>query len=170
MTESQNTPAVRVARVDDIAGISSVAHQTWRATYSGLIPNEDINAFLSSNYSLDRLAFIRDSMGDGMLVAASDDQVVGYVMVTKDRNGVAQIWAIYVLPGWQRKGVGSLLWEAAVNRARQLGSVELVLWVLAENTSARRFYERQGAIPAEERDFPVGGGSVSEVCYRINVV
>lgn len=167
MTESRKSTVVRIAEADDLAGVQSVAQRTWRATYNGMIPDTDIDAFLESNYNLERLTFIRESMGPGMLVAVNDGQVVGYVMITKDRDGFAQIWAIYVLPDWQRRGVGSILWQAALDRARQLESPELVLWVLAENDPARRFYESQGAHAAEERDFPVGGGSVGEVSYRI---
>ncbi|MBA2453099.1 MAG: GNAT family N-acetyltransferase [Chloroflexia bacterium] len=167
MNDSTQAISVKVAAADDLPGIHEVANQTWPATYAGMLPDEDIASFLEANYNLDRLTFIRDSMGDGMLVAVNAGKVIGYVMITKDRDGVAQIWAIYVLPEWQRRGAGRLLWEAAVERGRQLESDELVLWVLDGNEPARRFYERQGAHAAEERDFPVGEGSVREICYRI---
>lgn len=169
MTAFEDTLQVRVAGSDDLAGLKDVAERTWRHTYAGKIPDDDINAFLQSNYNLERLAFVRESMGDGMLVVISNAQVVGYVMITKDRDGIAQIWAIYVLPEWQRQGVGTRLWRAALDRARHLESPELALWVLSENTPARRFYEQQGAHAAGERDFPVGGGSVAEVCYRLSL-
>lgn len=169
MSDPTHDISIHVAAESDLPGIQEVAHRTWTVTYAGLIPDDDIAAFLEANYNLDRLAFVRESMGEGMLVARSDGQVVGYVMVTKDRDGTAQIWAIYVLPEWQRRGAGTLLWAAALARGRQLGSGELVLWVLAGNNPARRFYERQGARAAEERDFPVGGGSVKEVCYRFSL-
>ena len=167
MSDSTHSVNVKVAAASDLPSVHDVANRTWPATYAGMISDEDIAAFLEANYSLNRLTFIRDSMGDGMLAALSAGEVIGYVMVTKDRDGMAQIWAIYVLPEWQRRGAGRLLWEAALERGRQLESHELVLWVLDSNEPARRFYERQGARAAEERDFPVGGGSVREVCYRI---
>lgn len=167
MSDSAHDIRVSVATEGDLPGIHEVANRTWPATYAGMIPDEDITAFLEANYNLDRLAFVRESMGEGMLVAKSTGEVVGYVMITKDRDGTAQVWAIYVLPGWQRRGAGTLLWNAALARGRQLESDELVLWVLDGNEPAHRFYERQGAQSAEERDFPVGGGSIREVCYRI---
>lgn len=169
MSASPHDISVKVAAPSDLPGIHEVANRTWPATYAGMIPDEDIATFLEANYSLDRLTFVRESMGEGMLVAVNAGNVIGYVMITKDREGAAQIWAIYVLPEWQRRGAGRLLWEAALERARQLESDELVLWVLDNNEPARRFYERQGARAAEERDFPVGGGSVREVCYRMTL-
>ena len=170
MSDSTHNISVKVAAASDLPGIHEVANRTWPATYAGMIPDEDTATFLEANYSLDRLTFIHDSMGEGMLVAVNAGEVIGYVMITKDRDGTAQIWAIYVLPEWQRRGAGRLLWKAALERGRQLESDQLVLWVLDGNEPARQFYERQGAVVAEERDYPVGGGSVREVCYRITLL
>ncbi len=41
----------------------------------------------------------------------------------------------------------------------------MVLWVLAENSDARRFYEALGGHIAGEQQVTIGGASLSEVAY-----
>lgn len=169
MSAHTDSVAVRAARAMDLPGIQRVANQTWPATYSGSIPDADIAAFLETNYSVERLTRIRDRMGAGLLVAAHEETVVGYSMLSKNQEGSAELWAIYVLPGWQRHGVGRLLWDRACEIGLTLEADEMVLWVLDSNSNARRFYESQGARVDGERDFPVGEGSVREARYCLKL-
>ena len=54
---------------------------------------------------------------------------------------------LYVAPEYQRQGLGTLLLDKAKDE-----SSELQLWTFQENESARRFYERNGFVSAEETD------------------
>jgi ribosomal protein S18 acetylase RimI-like enzyme len=160
---------IRPANQDDLDGISRVATETRVATYTGAIPDADIQAFLQSNYSPGTLERSLETLAGGMLVAAAEDQVVGFAMLSADRDGNAQLWSIYVLPAWQGHGCGKQLWDAAIAHARTLPCEQLVLWVLESNAGARRFYARQSAELVERRDFPIGDGFVSEVRYEMTL-
>lgn len=160
---------VRPATVADIGGIQDVAYETWRATYRGHIPDADIEAFLSANYSLEQLTRSVSRLGNGLLVACHGDEVVGYAMLSENGQGEAELWTIYVLPTFHGQGAGKLLWDAALDHARELGLQTLVLWVLKDNMTARRFYERQGAKPFAEREYPVGDLSILETGYRLSL-
>jgi ribosomal protein S18 acetylase RimI-like enzyme len=164
----QSSFEVRSASDSDLPAVQRVAQESWTATYSGYIPDDDIQAFLDSNYSVDRLRQARTRIGDGFVVAAHEDRIIGYAMLSEDGDGNAQLWSIYVLPEFQGQGAGKLLWDAAVARARRLELPSLVLWVLASNSKARHFYERQGAVIAGHRDFAVGEGSVDEIGYSLS--
>jgi ribosomal protein S18 acetylase RimI-like enzyme len=158
---------VRTAKPTDLASVRAVAQSAWRATYTGHIPEIDIDLFLTSNYSLDALAAACERLGPGMLVVELDGRVCGYVMVGRNREGACELFAIYVLPSEQGRGAGHALWNAAVAHARTLGCEELELWVLADNDGARRFYERQGAREAETRPYPIGAYSITELRYAL---
>jgi hypothetical protein len=41
--------------------------------------------------------------------------------------------------------------------------------VLVSNVRARRFYERQGAFLAEEREFPIGATMIREARYCLSL-
>ena len=73
-------------------------------------------------------------------VAEVDDDVVGFCIA----NVVSKsIWALFVLPACEGRGIGRRLMEAAVDWLWQSGAEEI--WLTTEtNTRAVGFYERLG--------------------------
>lgn len=59
-------------------------------------------------------------------------------------RAVGEVHAIHVAPEVRGRGVGTVLLVAALEAMRSPGVRRAVLWVLDGNTTARRFYERQG--------------------------
>jgi GNAT superfamily N-acetyltransferase len=53
---------------------------------------------------------------------------------------------LYTLASEWGRGTGPALMHAALTSLRQHSYLEAVLWVLAENARARRFYERCGFV------------------------
>lgn len=76
----------------------------------------------------------------------------GRVLLAEDGDaplGVAAVepcWLLgfYVVPERWGSGLAVELHDAALGALRELGCSEARLWVLEENTRARRFYERTG--------------------------
>ncbi len=156
---------VRPAVPEDLEGLQHVANLTWRQTYAGLIPDTDISAFLEQAYSLKRLEAALDVLGDGLIVASQQSQLIGYAQAGVNSNGKAELFAIYVLPEFHGAGTGLRLWQQATSHFANLGFETFIVWVLDGNQQARQFYERQGAVAVEERPFTVGNITVSEIGY-----
>lgn len=57
--------------------------------------------------------------------------------------------AITVADAWQGRGLGKILLDALVERARELGIAELTAFALAENAAIRRLLASRGAVRAE---------------------
>ena len=66
--------------------------------------------------------------------------------------GALQLHELYVDPFFQGQGVGSALLSAFLEEAAALGTPSVLLWVLAQNAAARRFYEARGLRPDGARD------------------
>jgi GNAT superfamily N-acetyltransferase len=87
-------------------------------------------------------------------VRVAEDQsgaVVGVVVVaTTVMQGIALLYGIYVDPPSWKRGVGRVLFEAAVARAKELKAGALMIYA---EPSAEGFYKRMGAIRIGEGPF-----------------
>jgi len=70
-----------------------------------------------------------------------------------------------VIPDWWATGTGRSLMSCAVATLSEAGYQQAVLWVLAANDRARRFYEKAGWLPDGASNVLTGLGSVVEVRY-----
>jgi GNAT superfamily N-acetyltransferase len=78
-----------------------------------------------------------------VLVAESGGKIVG--MATCRREGrTCELVALYVVPSAWGTGVAKDLHDAALAAMRARGAESALLWVVADNRRARRFYEREG--------------------------
>ena len=158
---------IRTAGPNDVDTVRRVAAEAWRATYSGHIPDVDIEHFLDGAYSERNVTRNIATLGEGFLLAEREGEVVGYAMARINRDGEAELDAIYVLPAHHGVGAGRALWDAARDALAHQGYRRMCCWVLAENDRARRFYERQGAILTEEREFAIGATMIREARYCV---
>ncbi|WP_461257542.1 GNAT family N-acetyltransferase, partial [Treponema sp. R80B11-R83G3] len=71
--------------------------------------------------------------------------MIGFIIINspnKDKSGIGEIWAIYLLEEFCGKNYGKKLLDFAVNELISMGQKEICLWVFEENHRARHFYER----------------------------
>jgi GNAT superfamily N-acetyltransferase len=108
--------------------------------------------------------------GPGFVYVAQDDSgnVVGFATGGPERSGDpiyrGELYAIYLLPSHQRKGIGRHLVAIVVNRLMQMGFDSMLIWVLTQNPS-RKFYEALGGQPVREKEIVIGGATLTEVAY-----
>ena len=77
----------------------------------------------------------------------------------------AELYAIYVHPSHQHRGAGQALFHGCVIKLRELGHRNLCVWVLNENTRARRFYEKLGGQAAGNAPINLGGQHYEQTMY-----
>jgi RimJ/RimL family protein N-acetyltransferase len=76
---------------------------------------------------------------------------------------------IYVTPAWWSAGVGWTLMGSVLSALEAGGYRRVVLWVLADNARARRFYERAGFAADGGSNVLTGLGCVLEVHYSRDI-
>ena len=153
----------------DAAEIARVHVDCWRAAYRGQMPDE-----LLASLSVERRTeFWRRSLeeGDaGVLVAEVSGTVGGFVSVgpSRDEDGIAELYAIYIEPERFGTGLGRALMDAALERMRRLAYQRAMLWVLDGNERAERFYRIAGWEREDTtRDEEWGSWTIREARYRI---
>ena len=77
-------------------------------------------------------------------IALAEAEPCGCVALGMDEGGTSgEVNAFFVDPGWQRRGVGLLLWQALRTEAKARGLIRLHL---AADPAAVAFYERLGFV------------------------
>ena len=94
-----------------------------------------------------RNAILRRS---GLLVFEFNSSVEGYVSFGRNRTHSlpfdGEIFEIYVAPSHQGLGFGRLLFDAARRKLALHGHQSTLVWALAENENAVRFYRALGGV------------------------
>jgi ribosomal protein S18 acetylase RimI-like enzyme len=162
---------IRDAIHTDAPAIAHVHVDTWRATYRGIMPDDYLD-----NLSYDtRAAFwarlISDPFTPSFVHVAEDDSggIVGFVSGGPPQSDVSgydgELYAIYVLPEAQGKGIGRKLVQACAQTLKERGITSMLLWVLKDNAPSRAFYESLGGQTLNEQQFELGGSTLTEVGY-----
>lgn len=163
---------VRAAHDKDADAIGLIHIQSWQKAYELYIPETILNSFSVT----ERAEFWRDVIKKGthVLVLELDNNIVGFASICtfrgpKDNKSTGEISAIYINPKYWRSGYGTQLCLSAVEELTQKGYKEVLLWVLADNTLARSFYEKLGFASTNEtklEEFYEGGALLKEILYR----
>lgn len=162
---------IRKAAPDDVDGIARVHVETWRTTYTGLMPDE-----MLASLSVERRAdmwrrTLTEYTAQSYVYVAEDEngETVGFVAGGQERTGhelyKGEVYAIYVLKSVQGKGVGRELMQFLVQRFLDEGYTSMMLWVLRDNLGSRAFYERMGGEYVAEKTEEFGGATLVEVAY-----
>ncbi len=165
---------IRPAGSKDAAGIASVHIASWRTTYRGIVPDE-VLANLSEER---RAAAWQTAIGDHRqftFVAEEDGAITGFANGGVEREGQVrnrdgrvfdcELYAIYLIEPSQNRGTGTQLFHAVAEELNRAGFRRLLVWVLTENTGARKFYEARGGIFEAEKSFSIGDAELSETAY-----
>lgn len=122
--------------------------QCWQESYAGLMPPE----LLAKHDFTARLALWQGLLAEqgSIIIATFDDgEVVGFAISGVNREMRfadidGQLMALYVARRFQGRGIGKGLVSRVARQWRERGGSALLVEVLAENSDARRFYERLG--------------------------
>ena len=155
---------LRTANDRDIAEVGSLHYRSRASAYADLLSPEAVTFGSPSALGAwwaERWRWERDT--HRMTVAVDGGAVVGFTYLGPSAEpGVRELSAIHVDPSYVGTGVGRLLMRDALTH---LGE-RAVLWVVAGNDRARRFYERGGWVfDGMTRDAPIGGDTVRQLRY-----
>ena len=158
---------IRPALPADVEGIIHVHIASWKTTYRGLIPDEVLDQ-LSIDRRRDWWQSILAEDSPGVIVAEQEQHIVGfaYFGLEREQDPIyrGELFAIYILLNFQRKGLGRSLLEATRDGLHKMGIQTMLVWVLSKNP-ARHFYEKLGGIYLRDKQVEIGGTGLQESAY-----
>lgn len=157
-----------IAPADDRMAISRIYEESWKYAYKGIIPQDYLDSIPEGHW-----AAHLDNADMKTLVCMDDDRFVGTSSFCKSRFGRLVGWgevvSIYLLPDYMGKGYGRFLLDAAISELKNMGHRDVFLWVLEENTRARRFYEKAGFLRTDDSmTQTIGDKDLLEIRYVFN--
>ncbi|HET9345390.1 MAG TPA: GNAT family N-acetyltransferase [Candidatus Limnocylindrales bacterium] len=165
---------VRRAVVADAEAIATIHVASWRAAYSGIVPQSFLDGLDIQRRATgwgERLTAQGDTRS---WVAERDGKVVGFAGTDPAEAadvphvplGSHALSTIYTLPETWGTGVGRALLERVEADLAADGVETMYLWVFASNDRARAFYERAGwQLDGGTQDLAIGGASIPTVRY-----
>ncbi len=143
---------IRSSIPDDVYGIREVQRETWLKTYPNReegITIEDIKAKFKIDETPEGKKKIEErkkkyqDKNTGIWVAEDEKRIVGFCTAIKEEKH-NRVGAVYVLPTYQRRGLGRLLIEKALGWLRD--RKEILVNVARYNQQALDFYKKFGFI------------------------
>lgn len=158
---------IREASAGDIDGIRDVARASLTASYGHVMDEEIIDSAIAKWYSEAAIAEDVDAADAVFLVAVADGDVVGFAQgyVLENRETIAEIDWLHVVPDFRNQGIGTDLLEHLEQALLEHGVERLEGLVLAENEPGVGFYADRGFAKAGERAVNVGGKAFTEQVY-----
>ena len=140
---------IRRAVPHDAEAARRVLVETWHDTYDSILGSEKVTEITGRWHAVEVLAQQIGSPDALFLVAEHPSRIIGHALAQMPQPGVLFLSRLYVLPTWQRRGVGArLLGAVAEWRA---GAARMRLNVKAENVKGVAFYRRHGFTVVGER-------------------
>ena len=161
---------VRVANIEDAGAIAKIHIDAWRSTYSRIIPKPILDGLSYDQ----RVSFwrsqISELMDPAVVFVAEDSRygLVGFASGGLNRDQPeeydGELYAIYLIEYYQRRGIGRALFDHVSEYLRTHGIQSMIVWVLEDNPF-RVFYESLGGEQVAQRRIAIVDAGLPELAY-----
>lgn len=158
---------IRRAVRSDALAIAEVHDAAWRQAYRGILPGTELERMIARRGPVWWDKAIRQRVS--ILLLEHGDAAGGYVTFGQSRARAlpfrGEIYELYLKPEYQGLGFGRLLFDAAKEDLATQGRRSMMVWALADNDPACRFYERLGGLKVGRSVDRIGGASLDKVAF-----
>jgi GNAT superfamily N-acetyltransferase len=176
---------IRPAAAADADAIAQVRAQTWRVAYAGVIPDQTLADLTAPEAVRQEGQWRAGHSMNGLLVAETtppeppeiigfaafgpergEDDRPGQVLAGPPEQDRAELYAVYVRPGYWSSGTGQALVGRVLALVAEAGYADISLWVIEANARGRQFYEKAGFADTGESAVLRRLGDVTVLRYR----
>ncbi len=161
---------------DDLEMLQKIGRKTFEETFSESNSEENMRNYFEEGFSEGKLTAELNDNNAEFYFAIWKDEVIGYLKVNfgesqtelKDDRAL-EIERIYVLKEFHGKRVGQMLFNKAIEIAKQKGSEYVWLGVWEENPRAISFYKKNGFIEFDKHIFRLGDDEQTDIMLKLNL-
>ncbi|WP_413998202.1 GNAT family N-acetyltransferase [Flavobacterium sp. W1B] len=160
----------------EINQLQKIGRQTFEETFSESNSEENMKNYLEEGFSKEKLTAELSDKNSVFYFAKLEDEVIGYLKVNfgdsqtelKDNKSL-EIERIYVSKEFHGKSVGQLLYDKAIEIAKQKGSEYVWLGVWEENPRAISFYKKNGFVEFDKHIFRLGDDEQTDIMMKMKL-
>ncbi|WP_106915671.1 GNAT family N-acetyltransferase [Chryseobacterium aurantiacum] len=161
------------ASVEDTDIVQKLGIQTFSETFSENNSEEAMKKYLEKSFNTEKVKAELSNPDSLFYIAWEEDNPVGYLKVNtgkaqtelQDETSL-EIERIYVKKSHHGKKVGQLLYNQALETAKNLHKVYLWLGVWEKNEKALSFYTKNGFVEFDKHTFVLGDDKQTDLMMK----
>ena len=163
--------------IKNIQQLQTIGRQTFTETFAEHNSAENMAKYLEEAYADEKLSAELNDPNSVFYFAELERQVIGYLKLNigasqtelKDDKAL-EIERIYVAKEYHGKKVGQLLYDKAIEVAKEKAAEYVWLGVWEENHKAIQFYKKNGFIEFDKHVFVLGDDVQTDIMMRLTIV
>lgn len=167
---------IKKISLNEIDQLQKIGRQTFLETFSDSNSEENMKNYLEEGFSSEKLTAELNNKDSEFYFATLENNVIGYLKVNfgasqtelKD-NKALEIERIYVSKEFHGKKVGQLLYDKAIEVARQKNNEYVWLGVWEENLRAIKFYTKNGFVEFDKHIFKLGNDEQTDIMMKLKL-
>ncbi len=165
---------IRKITVSDINDLQKIGKQTFTETFAEVNTEANMNKYLADGFSIEKLSIELNNPDAYFFFAELNNKAIGYLKLNigasqtelKDKTAL-EIERIYVLKEFHGKSVGQLLYQKAIEVAKEKQMKYVWLGVWEENKRAISFYTKNGFVAFDTHVFVLGEEAQTDIMMKL---
>ncbi|MEO1224290.1 MAG: GNAT family N-acetyltransferase [Pseudomonadota bacterium] len=159
---------IRAARGDDVAAIGEIVVASWRHTFDGILPRDFLMSMSRHHQKRRHGRTLSLDFVHYVVAVTNDGEVIGFASGGPGRDpdfaARNEIYATYVKPGFERRGIGRCLFASILSALATSKQRGFYLTALAVNPN-RSFYAKLGGVETDAPRIRLGRDSYEQVAF-----
>ncbi len=167
---------VEKVTLNNIEQLQEIGRKTFYETFAGSNTEEDMQKYLDESFAETKLTEELTDQNSEFYFAKIENKIIGYLKINfgasqtelKD-NKALEIERIYVPKEFHGKKVGQILYDKAIEIAKQNKSDYVWLGVWEENPRAINFYKKNGFVEFDKHIFKLGNDEQTDIMMKLKL-
>ncbi|MBK8546925.1 MAG: GNAT family N-acetyltransferase [Saprospiraceae bacterium] len=167
---------IQKVTIDNIDQLQKLADRHFFETFASGNTEENMRNYLEEGFSKEKLTAELNDNNAEFYFATFNNNVIGYLKVNFGQSQTElqddralEIERIYVLKEFHGKSVGQLLYDKAIQIARQKRVDYVWLGVWEENPRAINFYRKNGFVEFDKHVFKLGNDEQTDIMMKMKL-
>lgn len=160
-----------------IEQLQAIGKQTFSETFAQSNSADNMAKYLEEAYAHDKLSAELTDPNSLFYLASLNDEIIGYLKLNfgasqtelKD-NSALEIERIYVAKAFHGQKVGQLLYDKAIEVAKEKKVDYIWLGVWEENHRAIQFYTKNGFVAFDKHVFVLGDDAQTDIMMKLELI